>query len=594
MITFPKTGIESFFRTVNIVDFDVHSSEEEIIYSTNLNGYYNIWAMNLVQRYPFQLTTANQMNSFVKYNTKIGHILTGYDYDGDENYHIYALQPTGGEAAPLLKAEGEKFYYGDLSKDGKTLYYVTSVENPNFLSIRRINLVNGENEVLVNGEGGPSYLYAVSPDESSIAFSKEVGNTSSFGYVLQNGESIAITPSQEKPHRVKEVEYVDANHLLVLTNYESEFTYLASFDISSRTFKKLFEIEGHELSNLTLDRTREKVYFIAQRGVEDHLYSLELNTLKPRLIEKPFDMVDKLVIGENGTFFALGRSTTKPANIFRSHDLTEWEQLTQHQIIGVKQEELAEPEVLTYPSFDGMKIESLYFAPPKEIDNGHTILWPHGGPQWAVRKTFSPLFQYLVTQGFRVFSPNFRGSTGYGESFMKLVNKDWGGGPRLDIVAGMEWLNQQGKSSEDKWFCIGGSYGGYMTLLLHGRHADLFKGFVDIFGPSNLFTTIETAPEHWKAADRELIGDAVEDREKLIEDSPMTYIDQMTKPMLVIQGANDPRVVKVESDVIVEAMKQRGQDVEYLILEDEGHGFSKTENALKVYSLMVNFIKKYI
>lgn len=133
-----------------------------------------------------------------------------------------------------------------------------------------------------------------------------------------------------------------------------------------------------------------------------------------------------------------------------------------------------------------------------------------------------------------------------------------------------------------------------MTLLLHGRHAGRFKAFVDIFGPSNLFTTIETAPEHWKAADKELIGDAVFDREKLIEDSPMTYIDQMTKPMLVIQGANDPRVVKVESDVIVDAMQERDQDIEYLVLDDEGHGFSKTENALKVYKLMVSFLQRYI
>ncbi|WP_456279212.1 S9 family peptidase [Bacillus sp. AK128] len=594
MITFPKTGIDSFFRTINIVDFDVHSSEEEIIYSTNLNGYYNVWAMNLEKRYPYQLTTANQMNSFVKYNSKKDLLLTGYDHDGDENYHIYALQPSGGEAAPLLQAEGEKFYYGDLSKDGRNLYYITSVDNPNFLSIRRLNLETGENEILIQGDGGPSYLYAVSPSESSFAYSKEVGNTSSFGYIFYKNESIAITPSQETPHRVREVEYLDEDHLLVLTNYGSEFSYIASFEISTRTFKRLFELEGHELSKLTLDRAKNKVYFVAQRGVEDHLYSYDLTASTSQLVEKPFDMVDKLVIGEKGTVFALGRSTTKPANLFRSYDLAQWEQLTEHQIIGVKQEELAEPEVLTYSSFDGLEIEALYFAPPKDHDNGHTILWPHGGPQWAVRKTFSPLFQYLTTQGFRVFSPNFRGSTGYGETFVKLVNKDWGGGPRLDIVAGMEWLNQQGKSSADKWFCIGGSYGGYMTLLLHGRHADLFKAFVDIFGPSNLFTTIETAPEHWKAADRELIGDPVEDRDKLIEDSPMTYIDQMTKPMLVIQGSNDPRVVKVESDVIVEAMSERGQDIEYLVLEDEGHGFSKTENALKVYSLMVSFIKKYI
>ncbi|WP_442600131.1 S9 family peptidase [Neobacillus sp. D3-1R] len=594
MFNFPIPSIESYFRTLNIMDFDVKPDEEEIVYSTNLNGYYNLWAINPDKPYPYQLTTANQMNSFVKYDPKSRHLLTGYDHDGDEDYHIYAVPPAGGETAPLLQAKGEKFYYGDLSKDGRTLYYITSVDNPNFLNICRLNLETGEKEVLLRGEEGPSYLFSVSPDETSFTYSKQLGNTSSFGYILKNGEPILLTPSNEEAHRVNQVEYLDNDTVLMVTNYQNEFSYLASFSLNTRSFEKVVVIEGYELTNLTLDQAGNKVYFVAQRGVEDLLYSFDLETKQLQQIEKPFDMVDKLVVGKKGTIFASGRSATQPANLFRTSDLNAWEQLTKHQIIGVSQSELTEPEVGTYESFDGLEMEALFYPANPETSNGHTVLWPHGGPQHAVRKNFTPLFQYLCAQGFNVFAPNFRGSTGYGETFMKLVNKDWGGGPRLDIVAGMDWLDQQGKSSSDKWFCIGGSYGGYMTLLLHGRHADKFKAFVDIFGPSNLFTTIETAPEHWKAADRELIGDPVEDREKLIEDSPMTYIEQMTKPMLVIQGKNDPRVVKVESDVIVEAMEQRGQDVEYLVLEDEGHGFSKTENAIKVYKTMVEFLGKYI
>lgn len=594
MLNFPKPSIESFFRTLNIVDFDVHPSEEKIIFSTNLNGYYNLWELKVEEPYPYQMTTANQMNSFVKYNVNLNQILTGYDFDGDENYHVYAVPQVGGETTAVLKAEGEKFYYGDLTEDGKTLYFITSVDNPNFLNIGRVNLETGYQEILLRGEEGPSYLMAVSPDESSFAYSKNIGNTKSFGFILHNGNTLSITPSLEKDHRVNEVCYIDNDNVLVLTNYESEFSYLAKFQISTRSFEKLVELEGHELTNLTLDKKNSQVLFVAERGVEDFLYRFDLSDKQLELLQTPFDMVNKLVVGENGTVFALGRSSTRPANLYRSTNLKNWEQLTQHRIIGVSPEELTEPEVLTYPSYDGMEIEALYFAPDQEVDNGYTVLWPHGGPQHAVRKNFSPLFQYLCTQGFRVFAPNFRGSTGYGESFTKLVNKDWGGGPRLDLVAGMEWLDGEGKSEADKWFCVGGSYGGYMTLLLHGRHADKFQAFVDIFGPSNLFTTIETAPEHWKAADRELIGDAELDREKLIEDSPMTYIDQMTKPMLVIQGKNDPRVVKVESDVIVEAMEARGQDVEYLVLEDEGHGFSKTENAIKVYKMLVEFLQRYV
>ena len=133
-----------------------------------------------------------------------------------------------------------------------------------------------------------------------------------------------------------------------------------------------------------------------------------------------------------------------------------------------------------------------------------------------------------------------------------------------------------------------------MTLLLHGRHPDRFRAFVDQFGPSNLFTTLETAPDHWKSQDAELIGDAVKDKDKLIEDSPMTYLENMTKPMLVVQGVNDPRVVQKESDDIVAALKGRGQDVEYILLPDEGHGYSKTSNMIKVYKAVVEFLERYI
>ncbi|WP_412973738.1 alpha/beta hydrolase family protein [Niallia taxi] len=140
---------------------------------------------------------------------------------------------------------------------------------------------------------------------------------------------------------------------------------------------------------------------------------------------------------------------------------------------------------------------------------------------------------------------------------------------------------------------MGGSYGGYMALLLHGRHADYFKAVVDIFGPSDLFSFIKSVPEDWKPVMDKWVGNPVQDKEKLIEYSPITYLDGMTRPMLVIQGANDPRVVKEESDQIVEALRQLGREVEYMLLEDEGHGFSKKENEIAVYKRILTFFQKH-
>jgi len=207
---------------------------------------------------------------------------------------------------------------------------------------------------------------------------------------------------------------------------------------------------------------------------------------------------------------------------------------------------------------------------------------------------FRSLFQFLVNRGFSIFAPNFRGSTNYGLKFTKMVEGDWGEGPRLDNIKGLDWLIENDYVDEDKILLMGGSFGGYMSLLLHGRHPEYFKAVVDIFGPSDLFSFIESVPEHWKPIMKQWVGDPEEDKEKLIEDSPITYLDHMTKPMLVVQGANDPRVVKQESDQIVEALKEKGTDVEYIVLEDEGHGFSKKENEIKVYRKVLEFFNKFV
>src|SRR5699024_6858718 len=184
-------------------------------------------------------------------------------------------------------------------------------------------------------------------------------------------------------------------------------------------------------------------------------------------------------------------------------------------------------------------------------------------------------------------------STGYGAEFVKMVEGDWGHGPRLDNVEGIKWLFEEGISSPEKLFLVGGSYGGYMALLLHGRHPEYFRAVVDTFGPSNLFTFVNSVPDPWKPLMKRWVGDPQPDRQRFINDSPIAYVQAMPKPMLVIQGAKDPLVVKEESDQIVAKLKEKGRDVEYLLLEDEGHGFSKKENEINVYMRVLDFLEKH-
>lgn len=593
LITFKKPDIEQFFQTYNITHFTVNKAETELVFNSNLNGKFNLWAMDLPGTYPYPLTYHNENSNFVEFDPKDRFLLTGIDNDGDENFQIYALPVEGGKPLPVLTGEtNEKYYFTDLSEDGNRLYYMTSKENPTFLDIRRLNLDTEKDELLIRGEGSPFFLVDVSPEETKFAYVKQFANTHITAHLKYGEEHICLIPDEKAVYTVTNIQFIEENRVLFITNYNEEFSYLASFEIGERQFEPLLKMENESITDLQWDKESRSVYVVTEKGVSDYLYRLKIEENVHEKIELPVENVQQLHIAESGSLYLLGRSATKPFNIFRTAGGS-WEQLTDNRVLGIPQSTMVDPEVVTYPSYDGTPIEALLFRAKEQAANGYTIFWPHGGPQAAERKFFRGLFQLLLGCGYHIFTPNFRGSTGYGAEFVKKVEGDWGEGPRLDCVAGIECLFENGICDRDRLFLLGGSYGGYMTLLLAGRHPEYFRATIDLFGPSNLFSFIESVPDHWKPVMERWLGDPVKDKERLTKDSPITYLHQMTKPMLVVQGANDPRVVKAESDQIVEKLKEQGTEVEYLVLEDEGHGFSKKENEIKVNRLILDFLERH-
>lgn len=593
MIPFPKHDAEQFFQTYVIRDFAFSKDEKKLVYSTNMNGKLNLWALDLPDNYPYRLTYNDQACGFIQIDAENRFILTSFDRDGDENYHIYALRPDGGQPVKLIEGEStDKFYFTQMSEDGERLYYVTSKDNSRYMNSRRYNLRTKEDELLHQGEETTTTLESVSSDESSLVISKTFSNTYILGYVKLGDELVCVTPSAEIEHNVKDFHYVDEKSLLFVTNYEDEFEYVASFDLITREFQVVCKVQNESVKAIKWHKDSRTLYFTTEKGVQDQFYTYAFDSGKITNVKLPVDVVDKFLVAESGNVYVLGRRATKASNIYiQTGD--EWKALTRNNIVGLSEADLVEPEVVNYRSFDDLEIEALLYRAKSETANGYTVFWPHGGPQHAERKEFKAMFQFLIGSGYTIFAPNFRGSTCYGTSFVKMVEGDWGEGPRLDCIAGIEWLFEQGISARDKLFVVGGSYGGYMTLLLSGRHPEYFRASIDIVGVSNLFTFIESVPEHWKPLMTRWLGDPETDRDKLIKDSPITYINQMVKPMFIIQGANDPRVVKAESDQMVEALRKNGVEVEYLVIEDEGHGFSKKENEILVYRRMVEFLQRY-
>ena len=534
MIEFPRPDVEQYFTSYNISDFSVSPDGRKLFFSTNLNGKVNIWAMDTEDRYPFLFAEKNQGTNFVKYDPAGRFVLAGYDSDGNENFQIYVIGPNGGIPQPLITGEpDEKYYFAKMSEDGERIYYNTSKGNESYLNSKVYNIETDEHELLFEGDDAATYIQDVSSDEKHIAYLKMYANTYMLGMIQTDGAYEYITPNKNIVHTVWDVSFINDYEVWFATNYDSEYAYLAKYNISDKEFSKVMDFDGESVTSVTFSKEKNKLYVVTEKGVMDKFYYYDLGTRTSEMIPVPFESIDQIQAVRTGAVFVLAGSAVSPFNIWR-YDDDSWEQLTKNKVLGVTADDMVDPETITYESFDGLEVEALFFRAKVENDNGYTIFWPHGGPQAAEKKSYRAMFQMLLNRGYNIFCPNFRGSTGYGTSFVKMVEQDWGEGPRLDNVEGIKWLFDNGISSPERLFLVGGSYG-YMALLLHGRHPEYFKAVVDIFGVSDLFTFYNSVPEHWKPIMERWVGDPERDIKKFTEDSPVTYLDTMTKPMLVIQ-----------------------------------------------------------
>ncbi len=275
---------------------------------------------------------------------------------------------------------------------------------------------------------------------------------------------------------------------------------------------------------------------------------------------------------------------------------------THERVLGIAPELLAAGEDASFTSHDGLRISAHLYMPAQALgfkSKRPLVYYIHGGPQSQERPDFAwfsmLLIQFLTLNGFAVFVPNVRGSTGYGLSYMKRVDRDWGGQDRLDHVYAMtKVLPHDTRIDVKRASVVGRSYGGYMTLMLATRHPELWSAAVDMFGPYDLTSFMSRIPETWKPYFKIAVGDPEKDKGFLAERSPATYMAQITCPMLVIQGKNDPRVAEPESRDVVERLRSLGKQVDYLVFEDEGHDVLKFPNKVRCYNAITDFFKRYL
>jgi dipeptidyl aminopeptidase/acylaminoacyl peptidase len=394
----------------------------------------------------------------------------------------------------------------------------------------------------------------------------------------------------------------DDSALLYTTDDGGEFAYLMKYDVATGSREKVTERDWDITGTYFTEKGTYQVIY-TNEDAKNAIEITEVATGKP--LEMPvMEGMDINSVGfssdETALRFYAGGSNT-PSNLY-AYDLESknFQQLSDVLNPEIDPEHLVKAEVIRYPSFDGLEIPAIYYRPHQasETEPVPALVWVHGGPGGQSRQGFSPLIQYLVNHGYAVLAVNNRGSSGYGKSFYQMDDLNHGDKDLKDCIAGKDWLATQAGIDGEKIGIIGGSYGGYMTMAALTFAPEEFDVGVNIFGVTNWIRTLRSIPAWWESSRIALykeLGDPYSaDSVRLRAISPLFHTQQVTKPLIVLQGAKDPRVLQVESDEIVAGVRKNGVPVEYVLFEDEGHGFLKKENQIEGYSQILEFLDVHL
>ncbi|KXK06258.1 MAG: dipeptidyl aminopeptidase/acylaminoacyl-peptidase [Chlorobi bacterium OLB4] len=595
-------SVEQFFSIRSIYGFKLSHDSKTVFYITNTTGTPQIWSVPIIGGAPKQISVWNDSVKAIYQNPKSPELIFLSDYNGNENLQIYKIPSDGGEVTHVAGDNQSQTMFVGFNKGGTKILYSTNRKlSYNFETFVH-DLKTGK-EKRVYGFDDPTATIAEEWSDNSryITFVKMYGNintdlllydTTSRKLKNITGHDLSVDTFNAGS------EFDNKNRGFYFVSDEGrDFKGIKYYDIKKATSN--WVVKHHwDVANFVLSDDNSFMIYTLNRNGNLSPYMLNLKTGKSSKLNLPKGNYSSLKITKDGKKLVyVFESPLNPADIFtydfKSGKIT---QLTDSLIGGLGKEGFTVGKDIFYRSFDGKKIHAILYIPRGTKKNGSNpaIIWPHGGPEWQEVHNFSKYIQVLTNSGYIVIAPNFRGSTGYGKKFQKLIYKDWGGAEFKDVLGAYDYLCSSGFVNRKKIAVVGGSFGGFMTLTCVTKAPERWRCAVDIFGPSNLITFVNSVPEHWKSGTDILVGNPVRDKGLLEERSPINFVDKIECPMLVIQGRHDPRVVEAESGQIVKKLKSSGKDVDYILLEDEGHGFSKVSNQIKVFKAKLEFLNKHL
>ena len=589
---------------------------DRVAFLMNTTGTAQIWMVDAAGGWPEQLTFYADRVDFVRWSPDGAGLVFGKSRGGDENAQLYWMAADGTRVRALTDAPKIRHNFGGFSPDGRRIAYASNRRDPNFFDVYVMDLGTAREE-LVYQQDGSNGVAVWSPDGRSLIVSRS-NEQLSLDNDLFLVELATKTATHLTPHtgaaQFSDVHFArDGRALILAANADGEWLRLSRLDLATRKMTPLEDSEW-DTDATALSRDGRLLAYTLNRDGFSELYVRGVSpdgtlAARPAPVELPGKgTVSGLEFSPDATRLALAFSGARSnPNVWLYNTLGRTlSQVTRASLAGVAQTSFVEPELVRYKTFDGRDIPAWYYRPEPSARGAASqgtanaagglpvIVSVHGGPEGQERPGFNAVYQYFLSRGYAVLAPNVRGSTGYGKTFTHLDDVKLREDSVKDLAAAAEWLKTQGNADPRRIAVMGGSYGGYMVLAAVTLYPDLWSAAVEMFGIANFETNLRNTSGYRRKQREREYGTLANDLDFLKSVSPIYKVDRIRAPLFVLQGRNDPRVPYTESEQIVKALRDRNRPVEYLLFEDEGHGFVKLANRLTLYPRVVEFLDRHM
>lgn len=601
-----RYSAEAFFATTSYgmaapAGFAFSADGQSLLITSDKSGVYNAYMLPLDGGEAVAATNSTDNATFARsFFPADDRILFTSDKGGDELDHVYVRKPDG-SVRDLTPGKNVKADFLGWSADGKTFWLTSNERNPEMFDIYAYDSASYERRRVFTNEG--FNVGAISPDGRFVALVKERTSADNDLYLADLASRSAPKLITEHQGNVSYGVYdftPDSRALVYATNEAGEFNQAWRYDLATGAKTPMITADWDVMYVSYSPSGRYRVSALNNDGSTD-LSIVDQQGRPVRLSGVPDGDIGGVRFNQDETMVAFTvASDTSPSDIFVADLATgQARRLTHALNPAIDEADLVEAQVARFKSYDGLEIPGILYKPhgASAANPAPALVFVHGGPGGQSRRGYSAMIQHLVNHGYAVYAINNRGSSGYGKTFFHLDDRRHGDVDLKDVVASKDFLASMDWVDGDRIGIMGGSYGGYMVAAALAFTPEVFDVGVNIFGVTNWVRTLKSIPPYWAAFRESLydeMGDPETDAERHRRISPLFHAKNIVKPMLVVQGANDPRVLQVESDEIVAAVKANGVPVEYLVFPDEGHGFLRKQNRVAASDAYVKFLDTYL